>query len=226
MSQYATDADLLAEAGEDYFALVPRAQVLASGNDGVFDPALPWVLVSAVDFGAQGVAVGQAVHLSGAPKTPAHAKFGASGETYIVGAVAGTSLTLQVPGLGLGTGQPPSGADGLTEVGFRVVTMVPQIVRISAEVDRAIAYGAAADAQDAEARKELTIWGVLGRRYLAQYRQTSDDVFKDKSTRYGTQYTTLLTKTLKRRSGGPVSGQLQPTDRSPLNRLCYPYRWW
>lgn len=173
---YATDENLAVRAPGDFQALCPDWQVLARGADGAFSSGAPWVLTSTgTDFGAQGVAAGMVVALTG-PK----AAFRGSGELLAVESVAGSSVTLRRVGALAGTGLPP-GAGGLSGVTFQVATLGPQIEEASFDLNRrfnidpAIPGRAPADVYDLRDLRQATVLTVLRSRYQADQRGERGD---------------------------------------------------
>ena len=133
---YCTDEDLARRAGADFTSLLLESQVLARGNDGVFDEADPWTLTSdGNDFGAQLPAVGStsgaaaaadALGYVGWLRKPA-SYFPAGGVLMAVAAVSGHAITLRRLGMAVNQGMAPAPAAGLSGVEFQVVTFYPQI---------------------------------------------------------------------------------------------------
>ncbi len=172
---YATDEDLAIRAPTDFGLLSPRDQKLASGIDGVFDPADRWTMRSlTVDFAAQGVTTGQVVQLIGPVNL-----FKPPGELLAVASVSPGAVTLRRKGQPAGMGQPPAPAAGLTGVEFLITTLGPQIERASYELDRRygiddlVAGHRAADLYDAREVREVVVLTVLQRQYLAMSRDVS-----------------------------------------------------
>lgn len=127
---YCVDEDIARVALGDFGQITPSYQKLAAGVDGVFSSGSPWVLTSAVDFEAAGVAYGHVVWLTAPQST-----YRGNGEFLGVSAVSGTSLTLRRIGMGDSVGSPP-GSGGVTGVAFKVLTLYPQIEDASYEINR------------------------------------------------------------------------------------------
>jgi len=176
-SVYASDEDVCIRAYADFATLVPKDQVLASGNDGVFDPSDLWTLTSASsDFTAQGLAVGHVVQITGpAPD------FKAAGSLFAVGVVATNALTLRRLGKGDGIGLPPCSSGGLNGVTFAVRTFDPQIEDASFEINQKFGIDPswatmAPDAVDnLRVLRQATVLTVLARAYATSSHAKNGD---------------------------------------------------
>lgn len=169
---YATDEDVAIRAPADFAILCPRDQKVACGSDGRFDLSDLWTLRSAsTDFSARGVVPGQVVQLLGPTAT-----FRPPGESLVVMAASGDSVTLRRKGRASGLGQPPSGPGGLVSVVFTIATLTPQIEEASFALDRRfgisdlIAGRDVLGLLDPRELREATVLTVLHRQYLAMSR--------------------------------------------------------
>lgn len=186
---YCTDEALAVRAGGDFLRLVPRDQDRASGTDGYFETATPWVLRStAVPFATYGVEAGNVVALWGAApargsSSAAFTRFGEkdSPTLFAVDSVSGSTLSLRRKGEASGIGQPPGTADGITAVEFRVITLAPQIEDASYEINQRYAIDPAltartpGDLYDARELRSATVLTVLWKACLAASRQPDDE---------------------------------------------------
>ena len=171
---YATDEDVALRASADFALLCPRDQKLASGTDGYFDASDRWTLRSAAtDFEAQGVSPGQVVQLLGPAAT-----FRPPGESLIVSAVVGSSVSLRRKGQAFGQGQPPAPASGVMGVEFLVATLTPQIAAAGREVALRLGVSDAAsgrsagDLLDPADLRDVVVLAVLRRQYRDMSRET------------------------------------------------------
>jgi len=128
---FCTDEDIAGQCPGDFMTLCPAWQQIASGSDGAFLSTDPWTLTTAVNLGAQGLAVGHVVALRGGSVTgssPGRPYFSGAGNLYGVAAVTSEGVTLRQLGQPAGLGAAPAPAAGLTGVTFTVNTLAPQIV--------------------------------------------------------------------------------------------------
>lgn len=217
---FATDEDLLIEAGGDFGTLTPPWQQMAAGTDGVFAAGLPWVLGSAsVDFVAQGVAPNMVCWLT-APK----GNFPGGGHFLAVDSVSSAGVTLRRPYQALNVGQPPAPAAGLSGVAFNVLTLNPQIEESSYEIkqrfaidDNALAgtWRASSFIYDLKALRRATVFSVLVDRYTQEQRQDKGD-FALKAERFRALRDRAIEQLQIR--WGPT-GTTQPPTASTSSRL-------
>jgi hypothetical protein len=179
---YATDEDIAVRASDDYTALCPPSQRLASGADGVFDAADPWTLTSpSVDFAAAGVAGQNIVRL-----TKPITQYKGGGELLAVDRVTGHSLTLRRYGMAAGVGSPPAPPGGLTGVEFAIVTFAPQIESKSFDlnerfgIDPRQPYRGPGDLYRLRDLRDLVVLEVLCERYEMLSR-TTDTTYSTKT---------------------------------------------
>jgi hypothetical protein len=198
---YATDEDIAVRCGGDFAVLCPHWQRMAGGADGVFAPGAPWLLTStSVDFQGNGVGPNQVVRLT-APK----AQYPGGGELLAVDTVAGGAVTLRRLHKGIGVGQPPAPAAGLTGVAFAIDTLDPQIEEASFDlkrrfgIDETIVYRSSSWVFDLRDLRLATVLSVLLDRYthesrtdrgdftikLHRIRQELDDVLGRVQVRWG-----------------------------------------
>jgi hypothetical protein len=191
---WCTDEDLALRAAGDFALLCPKDQALARGADGVFNLADLWTLSSATnDFLAQGVAPGNVVQLS---------KQGVflGTELFGVSAVTSSGVTLKRKGLAGGIGLPSSPYGGANGVSFAVLTLQPQIVRATYDLDQK--YGIddliqgrrSSDVYDPQEVLDATVLMVLWRAYEEMARHAGDraDHFAAQAKRYNDDYHELL----------------------------------
>ncbi len=148
---YATDEDIYTLASLDFAALVPKANIWAEGHDGVIPASDPWKLTSASnDFPGSGIAPPMLIQFL-APE----ALYSSTGEYYAIDSlIDGDPHSLRVRRVGaIGTaGEAPGTATGLSGVGFRIPTLLPQILMASSVVDALFDIGYGTD----RARSNLT----------------------------------------------------------------------
>jgi hypothetical protein len=173
---YCTDEDVAILAAGDFLNLVPHNQKMGYGTDGVFNSGSPWTLHSAsVDPMALQMSVGMAVWLS-APTTT----YKSPGDLLFIDAIAANQITLHRPSFLTGVGMPPGPPAGLTGVTFTVLTVLPQIVRISYNLDQRHAvddliYGRRhADQYDPRQLRHGTALNVLHSLYVGMARGAKD----------------------------------------------------
>lgn len=202
---FATTEDAAAEASGDFPLLVPEAQVIAQGSDGVIAADDPWVLSSSVPFEAQGVVSGDVVVLSGDIATAAFREFG-SGEIYAVDSVAGSDLTLRIIGEESGIGEPPGVAADLSSVRFVVPTLRRQLRSASSRIRRELNFDEAGDLIAEDDLRDLAVYDVLARLYLAASVAAGDS--RDDLANKAKMYARLRDRLAKDLSGRRRSGYL------------------
>lgn len=165
---YATDEDVALRVPADFTLICPKDQVLASGTDGVIDPASRWTLMSpSVNFGMQAVAPGQVVQLLGPTTT-----FRPPGDVLVVDSVTDNSIVLRRKGHAVGVGQPPAPVGGALNVEFLIATLYPQLESASYDLNRRfgiddlVAGRRPCDLYDPREVREAVVLTVLRRRYL------------------------------------------------------------
>jgi hypothetical protein len=170
----ACDEDLAEWDANDFWALAPRHQVLASGQDGVIDGAAPWLLSSAsIDFEAQGVAPGHVLAIL-KPARQGH-------DLFAVAGVDGVTVQLRRIGAEADTGQPPATAAGLTSVSFEVRTYAPQLALSSADIRRSYRLATNSNreltdlAEHGEELRQLCTLLTLRRAYLTSQKSADSD---------------------------------------------------
>ena len=162
--------------------IAPPWQMLASGNDGVFDPSSPWVMTSdSNSFSTQGVTAQNVIWLKG-PNTA----FKGNGLFLAVDSASGNSVTLRQIGQQLNVGMPPGPAAGVTGVTFTIQTLYPQIeeatyvMKNRFMIDEAVAFRASfwlyqgVEDPYREFRRAVVLQ-VLADRYLAESRTEHGD---------------------------------------------------
>ncbi len=174
---YATDESIAIRASGDFAMLCPDWQKLASGVDGVFTAASPWLLSSAsVDFAAAGVAAGHVVLL----RKPAPV-FKGSGELLAVDSASGQGVVLRRLGAALNMGQPPGPSAGVTGVEFLLATLDPQIEEACFDLNRRfgidpnVAGRTPGDVYDLRDLRQACVLTVLMQRYAAETRGSQGD---------------------------------------------------
>lgn len=212
---YATDEDMFNEGGDDYFILVPKSNVIASGKDGVFDPSDRWTLVSGGnDFEAQGVAAGMMLRITGPSAFFNQPRF------LAVDSASGDSASLRVPGQAAGVGMPPSPEAGCDAVQFDVLTFGPQIEAVAFElneaynVDPRIVNRRPEDMYDRRVFRRLTCLMVYYRGYARAAR--GKDGYDEKIAFYRAEYEGQLSAAIVRWG---VSGVDQPPSGPRFGRL-------
>lgn len=174
---YCTDEDVAAWDGESWLNLVPRSQVLASGVDGVFTPAQPWILTSVSNaFANQGCVAGCVCAITGPATT-----FPNNGRIFAIDGAAGNSLRLRTVGRALNVGQAPGPAAGATGVEFTVWTFTPQIATHSTDLRRQFDLDAAPNrsiaylSEAGEELRQVATLRVLRWAYLVNQRLKDSD---------------------------------------------------
>ena len=195
---YASDEDLAIRAAADFVQLCPADQCVARGVDGAFSAQSPWTLSSAtVDFDAFGVAPGML-----AVVTLPRGASGSFDEQLVVGSVAPGAITLRRKGQAAGVGQPP-GLGGATGRKFAVLSMLPQLIRASYDLNRRFGVDdlvlgrRKADLYDAAELVHATALTVLAWQYPAQAgdaRDGKDDGFRGKGRLAGKELDDLLAR--------------------------------
>lgn len=195
-----TDEDIAVICYADFETLVPKDQVVASGNDGVFLTSDRWTLNSAsCDFNACGLVVGNVVQLSG-PK----GAFKGSGTRYAVAAVNPNQVTLRIMGRPWGYGQPPGPAIGLTGVTFFVMTFAPQVEYVQYllyqqfNIDDTIAQVAFDQLYDVRQLQMVAALSVVVRAYRGDTRSKDGD-FAAKLVKFERELSDVLARTNVRR---------------------------
>jgi hypothetical protein len=174
---FATDEDLCLRLGEDFARVAPLDQAVASGNDGAFGPGDRWTLTSpsVPSFAAQGGLPGMVALVS-----PPRRGLGPELQALAVDSVA-AGVTLRRKGLAPGAGQPPAPVGGASGVQFTVVTMTPQLLRATYEIDRRLGIDdlvpgrRVADLYDADELRDATLLTVLWKLYEASAREGSGE---------------------------------------------------
>ncbi|MHB8359810.1 MAG: hypothetical protein ACYDCP_09995 [Thermoplasmataceae archaeon] len=174
---YATDEDIAVRAGGDYVTLCPPWQQMASGADGAFTSAAPWVLTStATNFAANAVQPNQVVWLS-QPK----ANFPGGGALFAIDSVSGTSLVLRRLHKDLNVGQAPVGGANVSGITFAINTLDPQTEEASFDIkrrfgiDETIVDRTSAWVFDLRDLRMATVLTVLQARYTQEARTDKGD---------------------------------------------------
>jgi hypothetical protein len=173
---YATDEDIALRASADFTLLCPRDQKVASGSDGVFSPATPWLLTSATaNFQALGVAPGQVVQIQ-----VAGAGQCSTADCLVVASTAPGSVTLRRKGQSAAVGMPPGPSTGVGGVRFQVLTFGPQIALAADDINRrfGITNGlypgrSPSVLSDSGELRDAVVLTVLYRRYLDVSREVA-----------------------------------------------------
>jgi hypothetical protein len=198
-SLYCSDEDVLVAAPGDFAQLVPLAQAIAKGKDGMFAAVSggSWVLTSAtVPFASYNVVPGQVLQIRGPQVTYP------SIDLLAVDSVSGNSSTLRRPGLPSGMGSPPGPAQGVTAVEFLIGTLYPQIERASYDLrktfdlDDSVPGRQFSDMYDPRELQEACIALVLSRQYrdMARHVGKMED-FYEKSKNHATDYQRIVQRT-------------------------------
>jgi hypothetical protein len=191
---WCTDEDLALRAAGDFAILCPKDQALARGADGAFSSGDLWTISSpSNNFLAQGIAPGNVVQLS---------KQGVflGTELFGVAAVALAGITLKRKGLTQGAGLPPSPAGGNAGVSFAVLTLQPQILRATFDlnqrygIDDLIGTRRSCDLYDPQELLDATVLLVLWRAYEEMARSAGEraDHFAAQAKHYRQDYLDLL----------------------------------
>lgn len=174
---YATDENIAVRASGDFAMLCPDWQKLASGADGVFTAASPWLLTSAsVNYASAGIASGHVILL----RKPA-SLFKGSGELLAVDSASGQGVVLRRLGAACNTGQPPAPPAGAAGVEFSIATLDPQIEEASFDLNRRfgidpnVAGRTPADVYDLRDLRQACVLTVLAQRYAAETRGNQGD---------------------------------------------------
>jgi len=198
-SLYCSDEDLCVAAPGDFGQLIPLAQTVAKGSDGVFlaSSAGSWVLNSASsNFVTQAVAAGTVLQIRGPQGVYA------STDMLVVVSVAANAVTLRRVGLPVGMGSPPGPAAGITGVQFIIGTLYPQIERASYDLrktfdlDDAVPGRQFSDMYDPREMQEACMALVLSRQYrdMARHVGKMED-FYEKSKNHQADYTRIVQRT-------------------------------
>lgn len=170
---YCTDEDLAIRAAGDFALLCPKDQKIAEGIDGVFAGDRWTVTSAAVDFQAFGLAPGHVVQLT---KTSV---FRGTEELAVV-TVSPFAVTLKRKGLAPDVGQPPGPVDGITGVAFSVTTLMPQIEKVSYDLNRRysiddlVAGRRTSDFYDLREVQDACVLEVLATQYAAMSRNAGE----------------------------------------------------
>jgi hypothetical protein len=191
---WCTDEDLALRAAGDFAILCPKDQALARGNDGAFSANDLWTLTSAsTNFVAQGVSPGNVVQLSKQGVFQGTELFG-------VAAVGPLGVTLKRKGLAQNVGLPPAQSGGISTVSFAVLTLQPQIMRATFDmnqrygIDDLIAGRRSSELYDAQEVLDATALLVLWRAYEEMARNSGErsDHFAAQAKNYRQDYLNLL----------------------------------
>jgi len=191
---WCTDEDLALRAAGDFAILCPKDQALARGADGAFSAADLWTLSSpSNNFLAQGIAPGNVVQLS---------KQGVflGTELFGVAAVGVAGITLKRKGLPQNVGLPPAPGGGIAAVSFAVLTLQPQILRATFDlnqrygIDDLIGGRRSSDLYDPQEVLDATVLLVLWRTYEEMARNAGErtDHFAAQAKHYRQDYLDLL----------------------------------
>jgi len=206
---FCTDEDIAARFRADFVTLC-GPEYLARGSDGVFLPASPWTLTSALSaMEAQGVAPGNVFNLTAPP-----AAFGSAGSLYAVDAVTGSSVALRRLNLSAGQGMPPGPVAGLVGVAFAAPTLRAQIENASYDLDRRYGIDSLitgrrqSDMFDPREVRAACVLTVAADRYFDLARQGDNDLFYKKAAAATQQLRDLLDRVSVHWLPGPiVSGE-------------------
>ena len=198
-SLYCSDEDLAIAAPGDFSQLIPVAQVIAKGADGIFAASSGggWTLTSATNnFTSQGVLSGNVLQIRG-PQSSFP-----STDILGIASSSGTAVTLRRPGMPAGLGQPPGPAAGVTGVQFLVGTLYPQIERASYDLrktfdlDDLVPGRQFTDMYDPRELQEACIALVLARQYrdMARHVGKMED-FYEKSKNHQADYARIIQRT-------------------------------
>jgi hypothetical protein len=182
---YATDEQVAARAGGDFFLLCPNYQRLAYGTDGVFAAGSPWTLTSASNnFATQGVHAGHVVRLKGGSVKGA---FSSSGDYYAVDSATNNSMILREIDRDLNVGLGPGPSLGSSAIEFLILTLDSQIEDVCYEINEQYAVFSylplrgTDQIQDLRQLRQLTVERVLARQYRSMQRETQNDVWAEKA---------------------------------------------
>jgi hypothetical protein len=207
---YCTDEDILAWAPGDFATLVPAAQQIAGGSDGVVASGSRTLTSTSSNFTASAVADGHVVLLykSAAPaETPT--------DILVVNSVSSSHvLSLRRPGMVAGEGAPP--ATSLQSTPFAIRTFWPQIENASFEINRRLGIDPALsawtpdDLADQRDLRQVTVYAVLAFSYRGQCRQP-DDLYAAKAKQFQAERDELLARLVVRWNASRTSQP--PTTR-------------
>jgi hypothetical protein len=160
---YATDADVIELAHEDYGLLAAKALKVATGTDGVV-PTDGFTITSVTnpDFTTRGVEAGMVLVVERANGVDLT-------DVLIVDSVATGTLTLRRIGLEAGQGDPPGGTSGLSGVRFSVRSLAAHLRTASRWVSGLLCVTEVAAVDDPTRYARLTALRVLVDRYRAAY---------------------------------------------------------
>ena len=198
-SIYCSDEDLAIAAPGDFAQIIPTAQTLAKGSDGVFSATSggSWVMTSSSNnFATQGIMVGHVLQVRGPQATYP------TTDILAVTSVSGGSITLRRPGMPAGLGTPPGPAAGVTGVTFLVGTLYPQVERASYDLkktfdlDDLVPGRQFADMYDTRELQEACIALTLSRQYrdMARHVGKMED-FYEKSKNHQADYLRFVQRT-------------------------------
>jgi hypothetical protein len=217
---YATDEDVAVRATGDYMVVCPEDQKVASGTDGVIDPAGPWQFTSATgNFTTRGLAPGHVIRLGGgmADAKPVREVFGATGDLFIVDTVdTDTQLTLRRIRQPSGLGMPP-GVAVLSGIPFKVLTFAPQIEENSYDinkrfqVDPTLPFRSADSLFDIRELRQLAVLGTLKWAYFNAWRNSQQDAYLAKGKVARDDYCELRDRLVLHWTASSGSGQQSPT---------------
>ncbi|CAB4130864.1 hypothetical protein UFOVP124_38 [uncultured Caudovirales phage] len=217
-SLYCTDEDLCIAAPGDFGQLIPLAQTVAKGTDGVFAASSngSWTLISAsCNFAGQSVSAGAILQIRGPQSAYPATDF------LAVDSVTGSLVTLRRPGLPTGMGNPPGPAAGVNAVQFMIGTLYPQIERASYDIrktfdlDDAVPGRKFDDMYDPRELQEACIALVLARQYrdMARHVGKMED-FYEKSKNHQADYTRIIQRTqIHMKNNHPGGDKLMRTPR-------------
>lgn len=218
MSSYpfCTDEDILIRSSSDFLLMRTLGQRLAGGSDGYFLGSGPWTLRSdSVEFGSYGIPVGSVVVLADDVDL---GRYGSDGSALVIEEANGHELSLRLPGLESGVGQPPGDPDGNSGVRFLVVSFGSQIesasyaIRNQFGIDPRLDGRGADNLYDSRALQELCVLTVLRRLYLSSWARSRDDLWKNKSDQAGIEISHIKPSISLR--WGPEGDDGPPTTRA------------
>ena len=223
---FCSDEDVANVAASDFVALAPNDQTLVRGADGSILATDPWRLSSpTANFLGSSVGPGNVVQIVG-PRPP----FFPPVECFGVWTSAADSVILHRRGLAYGVGSPPSPAADVLGVVYRVVTLSPQILRASADLERRFGVSdfitgrRVSDLFDPTELRDAAVFATLSALYLDASRGTGDrltgtpDVWGTKSRRYADLLSELLDRVEIHWSGGSA-GVSEPSPSRLFARL-------
>lgn len=178
---YCTDEDILDLVKGDFAGLLPEAQCMASGSDGVFLSSDRWTLTvaSTPDFGDRGLAAGHVVLFEELnPRI--------KNDALVVVSADGPNCLLRRAGLTPGLGEPPAPAAGASAVNYTCKTALPQITQAVFDLNRRYRIGSSVQLLSfSDFRRATALWTARDL-YFGQYRSfgigEGSDVLKKKAT--------------------------------------------